>query len=697
MPSDIFISYRRSDAAGHARLLHKDLAQFFDAERIFFDRESIESGADFPDTLNQGVTEAKVLVAVIAPQWLKVADEHGARRLDDPTDFVRKEIALALAQGKKVIPVLLDDAPMPAAKELPEELAPLVARDALTLRGKNYEYDRQLAELVRLIAATPDVAQPRRLPDAVPDRPFRGSDQVLSPHFCGRDAELAEINSVFGTASDRPRAVALQGIGGCGKTQVALRYSLDHAGEYAGVWWFRTQAPALLDEDFTELLRQCGVPKADEREPAREAVRRWLVRQPRWLLVFDNAEDAQAFRSALPDRGPHHILITSRDPSWRGLAAPVEVKPWDVARALHFLGRRLPAESESSRRVLSEALGGLPLALEQAAAYCDEADVRVMDYMRRLERSGAALLSRGRVSTGYPDSIARTVSVALDRLSPQAAQLMQYLAWFAPEPVPDAVLFGRLALLPEPLRIAAQDEIGVDDLVSELRKLGLAERLMPSTDRDSSAAALRLHRLTRAVVRELHTDAKAVVPIVVALIDAAAPDWREPRGWPQWAALMPHALDPALTHAAAEVAPEPLADLWNRLGLYQLAAGLVAASAETLRRSGELRERTLGEEHPDTLASMNNLASTLSAQGDLPGARALQERVLEARRRVLGEEHPDTLASMNNLALTLSAQGDLPGARALQERVLEACRRVCASFDRPTYAQRSCKRCWNIV
>ena len=83
-----------------------------------------------------------------------------------------------------------------------------------------------------------------------------------------------------------------------------------------------------------------------------------------------------------------------------------------------------------------------------------------------------------------------------------------------------------------------------------------------------------------------------------------------------------------------------------------------------------IRRRVLGPEHPDTLTSMNNLAETLRAQGDLAGARKLQEETLAICRRVLGPEHPDTLTSMNNLAMTLRAQGDLAGARKLQEETL---------------------------
>jgi hypothetical protein len=156
----IFISYRRSDAAGHARALHRDFCRCFASETIFFDRQSIESGDVFPETLRYAVGKCQVMLVLIGPEWLQAKNAAGLRRLEDPQDFVRQEIAQALNLNKKIIPVLFDEMRMPAASELPEGLKPLALCDALPLRGKAYEYEVQLSELVRLVAKVEGVPKP---------------------------------------------------------------------------------------------------------------------------------------------------------------------------------------------------------------------------------------------------------------------------------------------------------------------------------------------------------------------------------------------------------------------------------------------------------------------------------------------------------------------------------------------------------
>ncbi len=153
----IFISYRRSDSAGHARALYGELKRRLGGEILFFDRETIESGDDFPERLRAAAVSCAVCLVLIGPEWLDARTELGERRLDRANDYVRQEIASALQAGRFLVPVLFDDVTAPSAEQLPEILRPLGSRDALTLAGKQYEYDAQVEKLVqRVVSALPN-------------------------------------------------------------------------------------------------------------------------------------------------------------------------------------------------------------------------------------------------------------------------------------------------------------------------------------------------------------------------------------------------------------------------------------------------------------------------------------------------------------------------------------------------------------
>jgi hypothetical protein len=120
--ANIFINYRREDAAGHAGRLFDSLGNHF-AGRLFMDVDTLEAGVDFVEAIEQAVGSCEALIVVIGREWLTVKDKAGRRRLDDPADFVRLEVESALARRIRVIPVLVQDAPMPGAEELPASLA----------------------------------------------------------------------------------------------------------------------------------------------------------------------------------------------------------------------------------------------------------------------------------------------------------------------------------------------------------------------------------------------------------------------------------------------------------------------------------------------------------------------------------------------------------------------------------------------
>jgi hypothetical protein len=143
MSGKIFINYRRGDEPGFTQALLGRLEQSFPADRLFIDVDNIPPGEDFVHVLESQVAQCDTLLAVIGKGWLVATDELGSRRLDDPNDFVRIEIESALKQGKRVIPVLVNEARMPRRDELPEPLRPLARRNAVRLTHERFRADLQ--------------------------------------------------------------------------------------------------------------------------------------------------------------------------------------------------------------------------------------------------------------------------------------------------------------------------------------------------------------------------------------------------------------------------------------------------------------------------------------------------------------------------------------------------------------------------
>jgi formylglycine-generating enzyme required for sulfatase activity len=139
----IFINYRRGDDPGSAQALFARLEQVFRPEQLFMDVDNIEPGLDFVRVIKDQVSEYDVLISVIGRGWLNARDEHGERRLDDPSDFVRIEIESALQQDKRVIPVLVGQAQMPSAEQLPDMMKPLATRQAVRLTHERFRADAQ--------------------------------------------------------------------------------------------------------------------------------------------------------------------------------------------------------------------------------------------------------------------------------------------------------------------------------------------------------------------------------------------------------------------------------------------------------------------------------------------------------------------------------------------------------------------------
>lgn len=167
MNAGIFISYRRDDTRQAAGRLADDLSDQLGAERIFRDIEKIELGVDFERALNQALENCEIMLVLIGRQWLTIADAQGQRRLDQPNDWIRVEIVTALKRGVRVVPVLIDGAQLPAEADLPEDLRPLVRRQALAVEDARWRSD--VARLAESLARVGGAANAQRAP-AAPQR-----------------------------------------------------------------------------------------------------------------------------------------------------------------------------------------------------------------------------------------------------------------------------------------------------------------------------------------------------------------------------------------------------------------------------------------------------------------------------------------------------------------------------------------------
>ena len=508
-------------------------------------------------------------------------------------------------------------------------------------------------------------AERPRFPGALP-RVWNVPHQ-RNPSFTGRERLLESLRTAL--TSGKPAAVtqAIAGLGGVGKTQLALEYAYRYAPEYEVVWWVRSEEAATLGADYAALAGALDLREKDapDQRAAVDAVRRWLEQNRGWLLAFDNAPGASEVRSYLPRGATGHVLVTSRNPVWGGTATPLPVRQFERRESVEFLLRCTGQADETSAGALADALGDLPLALEQAGAYIEETGRSISGYLELFRDRRRELLARGMPSTEYPDTVATTWEISFQQVEgTPAADLLRLVAFLAPDDVPRSLLSEGTEHLPEPLGGAVADSLALDDALAALRRYSLAE---------VTEESLSVHRLVQAVVRDRmpQDDRSRWAGAAVELVNAAFPfDRNDLETWAGSARLLPHALAGAAHAESLDVAPETTGRLLNEAGRYLRVRAELAEAKVVLERALAIDENAYGPDHPTVAIRVNNLGGVLRDLGDLEGARASYERALAIDEAAYGPDHSGVAIYGNNLGLVLRAQGDLEGARARFERAL---------------------------
>jgi hypothetical protein len=511
----------------------------------------------------------------------------------------------------------------------------------------------------------------QRRPDA-PGMPVRLAPRPTA--LAGRESLLAALAGCLALGSDKqgPRVAVLCGLGGTGKTSVAVEFAHRQLGEAGVCWQFQAEDPAVLSAQFAVLAAQLGARDlADARDPV-AAVHAVLARTPAgWLVIFDNVPSLGAVQPFLPPAGPGRVLVTSQSQHWpAGWAVPVPVLDPQVAS--QYLTARTGDADEGAARDLAGELGGLPLALEQAAAYMLATGTALPRYLALFRARQADLLARGEAA-GHREHVAATLGLALSRLEgddPAAAGLLRLLAFVAPEPAPLGLLLARQdpsgQLAPEPVAALGPllgDEVAAGDAVAALRRYSLAA--------PAGGGLVQVHRLVQAVTRaQLNSqEADQWKQAAAALTEAAIPaDGQLPNAWSAGALLLPHA---RTVLPLTSVGIMRIAESLGYSGSYAAARDLSGLIAAAHQDSG-----IFGPEHPDTLTARANLARWTGDAGDAAGARDQYAALVPARERVSGPEHPETLTDRANLAYYTGRAGDATAARDQYAALLPVRERV---------------------
>lgn len=662
---DFFISYNRADRAW-AEWIAWQLEEA--GYSVTLQAWDFGPGSDFIQEMDSALKEAQQTIAVLSPNYLQ-------------SKFAGVEWHTALAEALKreeckLLPVLVREC------ELKGLLSIVVYIDLVGKEDEAWAKDELLrgVKIARGERGKPQTAPsfPRavqrsitkqpRFPEALP--PIWNVPHNRNPNFTGRESLLTDLRTSLTSGQSAALTQAISGLGGVGKTQLAVEYAYRHAAEYEVVWWVRSEEPATLASDYGGLAQELGLPEKGEKDQqvTVQAVRRWLGQNKNWLLVLDNADDPTNIHDYLPQGITGHVLVTSRNPNWGGVAIRLSVKKFERTESIKFLCKRTGQTDEITANKLAEELGDLPLALAQAGAYIEATSTTFAAYLKLFQSRRNELWKEEKSPIDYTATVATAWSLSMGRVREESLaseDLLNLCAYLGPDDIPLALLNERKEHLPHSLSSIASDGLARNRTISILRRYSLIE---------VTGDTLFIHRLVQAVVRDRMTEEekRTWAEIALHLVNVTFESYSENvKNWTECSRLLPHAFTVTRNAEELGVACEVVADLLNIVAAYLTDHGQFEKAEAVFLQALKIRERIHGIEHSDVAQSLNDLGVLYENKGEYEKAESLHKRAEEIYEKAYGPNHPHIATPLNNLAVVYRSQRKYDEAEPLYKRTLQ--------------------------
>ena len=594
-------------------------------------------------------------------------------------------------------------------------------------RGQAIPQASVRVQLSRFFEVSPEELFDGEHEEQAPATHLWGVPYPRNPFFTGREEILHHLHEQLNREHTMAltQSWAISGLGGIGKTQIALEYAYQYRQDYRYIFWVSAATRESLFADMVTIMDQLQLPERNEQDQKKVviAVKQWFTSHQEWLLILDNADDITIVSDFVPTKRSGHMLLTTRAQALGALAQRIDVATMGMAEGTLFLLRRakivppdmllgqVEEETLAAAETIVTEMDFLPLALDQAGAYIEEVGCNLSAYLELYRTHRKELLQRrGHIPTDHPEPVATTWSLnfqKVEQANPGAADLLRLCAFLEPDTISEELISAGEAQFGPTLQRIASNAFRLNEAIEELRKFSLIQR-NPETQ------MLRIHRLVQVVLKDAMTveTQRQWGEQVIRATNTVFPERIEIDTWPlcrrylsqaqacsgliqdylftfeEAAALLYRTSIYLQVYALYEQAEplyqqalriyeqmlEPdhlkmaatlnsLADLYRVQGKYEQAEPLY-------QRALRIFEQALGPEHPDVARSLNGLALLCREWGGYEQAELLNQRALRIREQALGPEHPDIASSLNNLAMLFYDQGKYEQAEPLYQRTL---------------------------